>query len=220
LSFEVVKERKYESTVQGEEPRTFSLTLSNAKSAAAVFDLSEEAVKAPKALQDPKIQQFIANGQYETFVFQFPNIPNDARISAITRSQRLAPPVHRDTIRTALTQKYGPPTIDDMMGLVWLTDEAGVLLSSSPQNRSSCRGLVLPAGAQISEYDHSLFAIKGCGDQLTVQLQGTLDSIMLVQTTLIHHQRLVEQREATMKTGLSRFGLTPEQSKQAPAPQF
>lgn len=223
LSFEVVKERKYETTVQGEEPRTFSLTLSNAKNAAAAFELSEEVVKAPKAMQDQKIQRFIANGQYETFVLQFPNVPNvpnGARVSAITRSQRLAPPVHRDTIRTALTQKYGPPTIDDMMGLVWLTDEVGVPLPSSSQSRSSCRGLALPACAQVAEYDYSLLAIKGCGDQLTVQLQGILDSIMLVQTTLIHHQQLVEQREATAKAALSRFGLTPEQTKQALAPQF
>lgn len=220
LSFEVLKERKHESIVQGAEPRTYFLTLSNAKSAIAAFDLSEEAMKASTALQDPKVQRFIANGQYETIMFQFPNVPNEPRISGITRLQRLAPPVHPDTIRTALVKKYGQPTIDGKMFFIWLTDERGQLTPPPEKGRSMCQGHNPPVGEQISEFDYSAMAIKGCGEQLTVQFRGTLDGIVLVHTWLIHHQHFVDQREATAKAALSRFGLTPEQTKQAPAPQF
>ena len=220
LTFEVLKERKYDSAVHGTELRTYFLTLSNAKSAVAAFDLSEEAMKASTALQDSKVQHFIAKGQYEAFMFQFPDVPNEPQISGITRVQRLAPPVHPDTIRTALVQKYGQPTIDGKMFFIWLTDERGQLTPPPKKGRPICQGPNPPVGEQISEFDYSPMAIKGCGEQLTVQFRGTSDGIMLVHTWLIHHQHFVDQREATAKAALGRLGLTPEQTKQAPAPQF
>lgn len=217
-SFEMVKEGKHQVLVQGAVPQTRFVTLSDAKSVLNAFELSEDQTKNPSNAQDPRIQQFAANGQIEVFGFQFPNVPNEPRVSGITRVQRLAPPVHIDTIRTALIQKYGPPSFDDKIVLVWLLGPTGGPLAT--QDLAKCRGVVLPPGASAGEYDYSLAAMKGCGEQLTVQLQGTPEAVMLIQTTLYHHQRLVDEREATQHAALSRFGLAPEQTKKAPAPQF
>lgn len=218
ITFEIVKEAPHQVLVQGTAPRTKSVTLSDAKSVLKAFDLSEEPARNPAYAQDPRAQQFVLSGQIETFGFQFPNVPNEARISSITRVQRLAPPVHPETIRAALIQKYGPPSIDDKVAMVWLIDTSGA--PPATQDFARCRGIVLPPGAQAGDSDYSLLAIKGCGEQLTVQLHGTSEAVMLIQTSLYHHQRLVDEREATQKAAMSRLGLTPEQTKQAPAPQF
>lgn len=218
IAFEVVKEGPHQVLVKGAEPRTRFVALSDAKSVLHAFDLSEEPSKNPSDGQDPRVQRLVAAGQIEVFEFQFPNVPNEARVSALTRVQRLAPPVHRDTIRTALIRKYGPPAIDDKIAMVWLMDQTGAPVAEKDIAR--CRGFVLPPGTPAGGNDYSIYAMKGCGEQLTVQIQGTLEAAMLIQTTLYDHQRLVDVREATQKAALSRFGLAPEQTKQAPAPQF
>lgn len=218
ITFEIVKEGTHQVLVQGAVPRTRFVALSDARSVLSAFDISEELSKNPSNAQDPRVQQFAALGQIEVFEFQFPNVPNEARASAITRLQRLAPPVHFDTVRTALVKKYGPPTIDGKIIMFWLVDTTGAPVAA--QDLAKCRGFVPPPGTPVGEFDYSVLALKGCGEQLTVQLQGALDMVMLIQTTLYHHQRLVDAREATQKAALSRFGLAPEQTKQAPAPQF
>lgn len=220
ITFEILKEGKHDVLVDGDVPRTRFVALSDAKSVLSAFDLSEDVAKNPLSAKDPKLQHFAANGQIEVFAFQFPNIPNEPRVSVITRVQRLAPSVHPDTIKGALIQKYGPPTIDDRIVLIWLTDQEGRLMPPSSREIARCRGVVLPPGSPVEQSDYSMFAMKGCGDQLAVQLQGTPDAVVLIQTTLIHHQQLVDQREATKSAALSRFGLSPAQSKRAPAPQF
>lgn len=218
ITFEIVKEGKHQVLVQGDDPRTKFVALSDAKSVLAAFELNEEESKSRSAAQDPKVQRFMANGQIEVFEFQFPNIPNHAQVSVLTRLQRLAPAVSRDTVRGALIKKYGPPTIDDSVSMVWLQDQAGSPMVG--KDVAKCRGTTLPPGTPVGAYDYSMTAIKGCGAQLTVQMQGTLEAVMIIQTTLYHHQRLVDEREATQNAALSRFGLAPEQTKQAPAPQF
>ena len=218
ISFEVLKEGPHQVLVKGAEPRIKFVALSDGKSVLQAFDLSEEASKNPSDGKDPRIQQFSAGGQIEVFEFQFPNVPNDARVNVLTRLQRLAPAVQRDTVKAALLKKYGQPTIDDAISMVWLLDQAGSLMTG--KDVAKCRGATLPPGAPVGVYDYSITALKGCGEQLTVQIQGTLEAAMLIQTTLFHHQRLVDERDATQKAMLSRYGLTPEQTKQAPAPQF
>ncbi len=220
IVFETVKEGKHEALVKGDVSRTRFMTISDAKSVLRAFELSEEPGRNPASAQDPKVQRFIAGGQIEGFVFQFPNAPNEPRVSNISRIQRLAPPVLRETVRAALIQKYGPPTIDERLDLIWLTDAFGKMLSPSSPDVARCRGFTLPPGVQTEPSDYSIFAISECGDRLSVQFQGNQDAIMLVFTTLIHHQRLVDQREATKNAALTKFGLAPEQTKTAPAPQF
>ncbi len=78
--------------------------------------------------------------------------------------------------------------------MIWLSDTAGQLIPSSEQKRFSCRGFIPPVGQGLNDYDHSILALKGCSGQVTVQLQGTPGSIMHIQTTLIHHQQLVQER--------------------------
>ncbi len=218
ITFEIVKEGKHQVVVKGDDPRTKFVALSDAKSVLAAFELSEQESKSRSAAQDPKVQRFMANGQIEVFEFQFPNVPNHAQVSVITRLQRLAPAVSRDTIREALIRKYGPSTIDDSFSMVWLLDAAGSPMVG--KDVAKCRGAALPPGTPVGSYEYSIMAIKGCGEQLTVQMQGTLEAAMMIQTTLYHHQRLIDEREVTQKATLSRFGLAPEQTQQAPAPQF
>lgn len=218
IVFEVLKEGPHQVLVKGAEPRIKFVAMSDGKSVLQAFDLSEEASKNPSDGQDPRIQRFAAGGQIEVFEFQFPNVPNDARVTVLTRLQRLAPAVQRDTVKAALLRKYGQPTIDDAISMVWLLDQAGSLMTG--KDAAKCRGATLPPGAPVGAYDYSITALKGCGEQLTVQIQGTLEAAMLIQTTLFHHQRLVDEREATQKAMLSRYGLAPDQTKEAPAPQF
>lgn len=217
ITFEVVKEEAHQVLVQGTVPRTKFVHLSDVKSVLKAFDLSAEPSRNTANAQDPRAQQFALNGQIEAFGFQFPNVPNEGRVSSITRVQRLAPPTHPETIRAALIQKYGPPSIDDKGMMVWLTDAAVAL--PAEQDRVKCRGILLPPG-MLEEFDYSMVAIKGCGEQLTVQLHGTPEAVILIQTSLYHHQRSLDERGATQKAELRRFGLTPEQTKQAPVPQF
>jgi hypothetical protein len=218
ISFEVVKEELHEVLVKGAQPRTKFIVLSDAKSVLHAFGLSEEPSRNPSDGRDPRIQQFAAGGQMDIYEFQFPNIPNDARVSSVTRVQRLAPAVHLDTIKAALVSKYGPPTIDGTLTLVWLKDPSGSPIGDN--NLAKCRGVVPPPGSPAGAFDYSILAMKGCGEQLTVQLRGTPQAVMLIQSTLFDHQRLVEEREATQKAILSQYGLAPEQTKKAPAPQF
>ncbi len=218
ISFEVLKEGQHQVLVKGAEPRIKFVAMSDGKSVVQAFDLSEEVSRNPSDGKDPRIQQFAAGGQIEVFEFQFPNVPNDARVTVLTRLQRLAPAVQRDTVKAALLKKYGQPTIDDAVSMVWLLDQAGSLMTG--KDAAKCRGTTLPPGAPVGVYDYSITALKGCGEQLTVQIQGTLEAAMLIQTTLFHHQRLVDERDATQKAMLSRYGLAPDQTKEAPAPQF
>lgn len=218
ITFEIVKEGTHQVLVQGETPRTRFVALSDAKSVVDAFDLTEQESRSRSAAQDPKVQRFMANGQIEVFEFQFPNVPNYDQVTVLTRLQRLAPAVSLDTIRGALIKKYGPPTVDDKLSMVWLLDEASLPMAG--KDVAKCRGATLPPGTPVGAYDYSITAIKGCGEQLTVQIQGTLEVAMMIQTTLYHHQRLIDEREATQKATLSRFGLAPEQSRKAPAPQF
>jgi hypothetical protein len=218
ITFEVIKEGVHQVLVQDEVPQTRFVALSDGKSVLKAFDLPDEPSKNPSNAQDPRVQRFIAAGQIEVFELQFPNIPNQARVSVLTRLQRLAPAVHPDTIRGALIKKYGQPTIDDRYSMVWLLDQSDSLMAG--KDAAKCRGVTLPPGTPVGAYDYSITAIKGCGEQLTVQMQGTLEATMMIQTTLYSHQRLIDEREATQKASLSRFGLAPEQTQQAPAPQF
>lgn len=220
IVFEILNEGKHEVLVQGDVPRTKFVALSDAKSVLRAFDLSEEPGKNPTSAQDPKIQRFAAGGQIEAFGIQFPNVPNEPRVSGITRVQRLAPPVLSETVRGALIQKYGTPTIEDKFVLIWLTDQEGRLMTPASREIARCRGFVLPPGSPVEQADYSMFAMKGCGDQLSVQLQGSSEAVMMIRTSLIHHQQLVDYREATKKAALAKFGLSPEQTKNAPAPQF
>jgi hypothetical protein len=182
ITFEIVKEGKHQVVVKGDDPRTKFVALSDAKSVLAAFELSEQESKSRSAAQDPKVQRFMANGQIEVFEFQFPNVPNHAQVSVITRLQRLAPAVSRDTIREALIRKYGPSTIDDSFSMVWLLDAAGSPMVG--KDVAKCRGAALPPGTPVGSYEYSIMAIKGCGEQLTVQMQGTLEAAMMIQTTL------------------------------------
>jgi len=220
IVFEVLKEGKHETLVHGEVPRTRFVALSDVESVLRAFDLSEEPGKTTALAQDPKVQRFVAGGQIEAFAFQFPNVPNVPGVSSIVRMQRLAPPVLRETVRDALIQKYGAPTIDERFELIWLTDKAGTMLPLSSPDVARCRGFIPPPVAQAEPVDYSIFAVTECGDRLSVQFQGNQNVTMLILTTLIHHQRLVDQREATKNAALTRFGLAPEQTKSAPAPQF
>lgn len=217
---ELVREQRHAPMVQGQEPPPLFLNFSNAKAVLAAFELSEENLQSPAAAQDPRVQRFVANGQYESIVLQFPNVPNELRISSIARFQRVAPPVHPDTVRRALIAKYGAPTIDETSALIWLTDDAGGLVPETGKSRMHCRGPVAVGGDHVHEYDHSIAARPGCRGQLTVFLQGTQQAVVAVHTVLFDHQQLIEEREVVKNAALSRFGLAPEQTQRVPAPQF
>lgn len=218
IVFEVVKEGLHEVIVEGTEPRKRFTTLSDAKSVLQAFNLAEEPSGKRMDAQDPKVQQFIAGGQIEIFEFQFPNVPNDPRVTVVSRTQRLAPPVHKDTIQRALIKKYGPPSIQNNTVMIWVNSSAGT--QTSAVDAAKCRGIAVPPGGSAGAANYEALALKGCGEQLTVQIEGALDAVMAVHTTLYHHQRLVDQREATRNAMLSHFSMSPEQTRQAPAPQF
>ena len=218
--FELVRARRHQPMVQGQEPPPLFLNLSNAKAVLAAFDLSEETLQSPAAAQGVRVQRFLANGQFESIVLQFPNVPNELRVSAIARFQRVAPPAHPDTVRRALIEKYGASTIDETSALIWLTDDAGGLVPATGKSRMHCRGPVALGGDHVHEYDHTIAARPGCRGQLTVFLQGTQQAVVAIHTVLFDHQQLIDEREAVKNTALSQFGLTPEQTQRVPAPQF
>lgn len=220
ITFEILKEGKHDVLLQGDVPRIRYVTLSDAKSVLQAFDLPDDPGLNATLSRDPKIQRFAAGGQFDVFGFHFPNVPNGLSVSGITRVQRLAPPVHPDTVKAALFQKYGPPTFDDKFGFTWLTDLEGRLVAPGAEDGMRCRGVQVSPASPIEQFEPALFSMKGCGYQLMVQLHGTLEAVLLIKTSLFHHQQLLDQREATQKAALSRMGLSPEQTKNVPAPQF
>jgi len=220
LFFEVTKERPHQRLEEGDEPRKFFTTVSNARSMLAAFNVPLDGSNSGTTIPNETAEDILTKGGAEVFLFQFPNVPNESAISVISRLQRLAPPVHPDTLRGALLQKYGPPTLDAKMYLVWLTDESGTPQLPAPKGHPLCHVSTASTSNSLGEFDYTLLARKGCGAQLSVHLVGTADVTHLVRTTLFHHQHLLDEQAATNQRLLKRFRLTPEQTKQVPAPQF